>query len=834
MEKVVNKRIRTEEVGADNEVGVKNNWLMRICNWVIDASLVLMVFGVPLFFLNKTFQGIIFEKQMYFYVLVLVALVFWALRGVVAGEMRIKRNPLDLPIVATIVIAFLTAILSVDKWHSFWGSFGDPSRGFIGLLALVVVFYLILERVQTNKIKLFAGALLGANFLVAVWALVSVLNLGFVPQILAKNIPVNLIGSFTGMVIFISIMIPVLMGLFLKIGESVENKIARTAGQAFVAISTILNLFLLLTFYSFISLSIWIALLAGVAFFLIYILANVVKVKKYSNSWFLMAVFVVLMVLFMGGKSMNISKIQLPAEVSLDYKISWQIAKESIKDNFFFGSGQATYGYDFSAHKPQEFNLNSLFNLRFYQGTGILFESLATVGAVGTFFMLVLILSFIGASIYFISLEKERDKIYSLTFLSAAMVFLINLFSSRMEGSVFLIGALICALSLAILMKEGPIKENFINFSLKASPKFALTLALIFMVVSASVIFLFVFVGKVITADIYAGMAGKNKVDDGSMNKMVQAINLYSFESRYYTALSQINMVLANDEALNGAENKDVNKIQNYLNNSILAATKAKEKSAQDVSTSEALAQIYDNSGYYVANSFQLALESYQKALDLEPHNPSLLVKMGQIKLNQVAGEKDVEAKKKLVSEARDLFQKAVDEKVNFAQAYYQLALAKDALGEVDGAIESMTNALTIERDNASFIFNLARLYQERGKGDDSKTAESLYAYILSGNDKDVNTHFSLGMLYEKTNRRDEAVKEYRRVIELLPASTSRDASSMQGGPNESEQAIKQVQKMISNIQAGIENTPESLSAEPDTAPVAEPATDSAVAPVTE
>ena len=427
------------------------------------------------------------------------------------------------------------------------------------------------------------------------------------------------------------------------------------------------------------------------------------------------------------------------------------------------------------------------------------------MGVVGTFFILSLILSFISASVYFISLEKERDKIYSLAFLSAAVVFLVNLFSSRMEGSLLLIGSLICALSLAILMKESPIKENFVTFSLKASPKFALTLALIFMVMSASVIFLFVFVGKVIVADMYVGSIGKSSLSDSSMNKIVSAINLYGNESRYYTTLSQVNMVLANQEALKSDEKRDINKIQGYLNNSILLGMKAKKLSGQDVSIVENLAQTYDNSGYYVANSFQLALDNYQRALELEPNNPSLLVKIGQVKINQIANEKDEEAKKKLIEEARDLFQQAVDKKENFSEGYYQLALTKDALGDVDGAIESMGNALVNERTNLNYIFNLARLYQERNVEDDSKTAEALYEYILTVNDKEINTHFSLGMLYEKMNKKDEAIKKYRDVLALLPDG--------------SDQAEKQIQRMISNIQNGIENTQENLTDVPEIAP---------------
>jgi hypothetical protein len=65
---------------------------------VITVSLVALFFGLPLFFTGLTFQGIAFEKQIYFYVWLLIGVVAWVSKGVTTGEMRIRRTPLDIPI----------------------------------------------------------------------------------------------------------------------------------------------------------------------------------------------------------------------------------------------------------------------------------------------------------------------------------------------------------------------------------------------------------------------------------------------------------------------------------------------------------------------------------------------------------------------------------------------------------------------------------------------------------------------------------------------------------------------------------------------------------------
>ena len=111
--------------------------------------------------------------------------------------------------------------------------------------------------------------------------------------------------------------------------------------------------------------------------------------------------------------------------------------------------------------------------------------------------------------------------------------------------------------------------------------------------------------------------------------------------------------------------------------------------------------------------------------------------------------------------------------------------------------MESAQKAFNFERSSINYAFNLGRLFQARGKGEDNKNAETLFRQILGVNDKEINTHFTLGLLYEKTDKKKEAIDEYKKVVELLPATQS-DVKT-------------RIEKMISNIQAGIENTPENL-----------------------
>ncbi len=51
----------------EKDAAEKKSTTVRIFEILISVSFGALFFGLPLFFLGKTFQGIIFEKQIYFY-----------------------------------------------------------------------------------------------------------------------------------------------------------------------------------------------------------------------------------------------------------------------------------------------------------------------------------------------------------------------------------------------------------------------------------------------------------------------------------------------------------------------------------------------------------------------------------------------------------------------------------------------------------------------------------------------------------------------------------------------------------------------------------------------
>ncbi len=798
-------------VEQKSEKSKDSKLILRILDKIIGASLFMLVFGLPLFFTGVASQGIFFEKQIYFYFWLLIALISWAAKGVINEEMNIRRTPLDIPLVIFWFVYLISAFFSVDRWHSFWGAFGDPSRGFMSITAMIITYYLVVSNFSEKRFKLILTAFISSGAILSFWSLLIFFKVPFtnfsfgslIPNGVAQFIPLSLIGSVGGLGVFFSAMIILVSMVILRVADNDDLKtVKRKIFLGGLLLLLVVDLFLVLNLGGYV---IWSGFFIGVVLFLVYILSKIVRPHR-NWIWLPMVLFVLVMILYMIRSVSFVSDgVNLPMEVSADsfannHEVSMDIAKDSLKNNFLIGSGPATYSYDFSLYRPKSFNDSMFYNLRFSQGSGIFFEAISTIGGLGTVALVILVLSYLSVSFYLISREKEKNKLYSLGIFSAAVVVIIAVATTKMEGSVLFLAVLLGIFSFAIILLESETRPRYLALSLKASPKFALALAFIFMLISAGVAFLFVFLGKVYVADIYAGIAMKeaSQNQEKAISEMGKTVGLNNRESSYYTKASVYYMMLANKEALKPETERDVESIRQFINYSVSAANRGREMNKNSVETVEALAQIYENSGAYLADSLKLSAETYEKALALEPHNPNFFLKLGQIKIAEGAGKKDEAERKQFFNEAKDFFQKSVNKKNNFAPGHYQLALIQDALGETDFAIESATKAVQLDQKNQDYLLSLANMYRLRAKGDDLKIAQEIFKIVLKLDDKNINAHFYLGLVYEKDKNKNGAKDEYKKVTSLLSGDSSIETK-------------KQLDKMISNIDKGIENTPESL-----------------------
>jgi tetratricopeptide (TPR) repeat protein len=804
----------------------KESLAARFFDGVAVISLVALFFGFPLFFTGMTLQGVGFEKQMYFYFWLLIGLIAWVAKGVILGEMKIRRTPLDLPIFIFLGAYVASLFFSVDRWHSFWGSFGDPSRGLLSVFALILAYYFIFSHFTPRRLGWMLGGLLVSSFVALSWVFLVSLGVHFLPASWEALVPLTPMGTIGSSTLFFGMTLPLFIVAISRLQTSGANPFVKVAGTVLSLIGLAFALFVFLAAYDYVS---WWAVLIGFGFFLVYVLAKIVQPSE-KWVWLPMLVLVLLLAFFMIGRN-GLARVNFPVEATPNLKLSWQIAKESLKENFLVGSGPASYGYAFSRYYPTEYNLQPLFTFRFYQGSGVIFESLPTIGVLGTFVLVVLILSFLSIGLYLLSQGRENNKLYSLGLWSATLMAVIGGMIVPVNASLLIFAVLLAALALATLMWESRSEESYLQLSLKSSPKFALALAFIFIVVSAGVAFTFAFMGKAFWADVAAAKAMRQPLGQESINTMARSIQYMDKESRYYTSLGQMYMAVANQEIAKPEQERKLDIVKNSVETANRLLTTAKGKAPNDVATQEIAAQAYENAAVLAGNDAKILEQTqkeYGRASELEPNNPVFYLKLGQIKRALANGQKASDQQAAL-EDAKKLFETALEKKADFSAAYLNLGLVKEALKDNDGAISDLEKAAQLDRRDIESRYNLARLYRVRGGDSDLKLAEALLKDVLTVNDKAVNFHLNLGLVYEKMGKKDDAIASYQKVVDLLE------------GDNLAE-ARKQVQALIDNVRAGkpnnLDNPPaeETVPAAPSQAelssqPATVPAAPSEVAP---
>ena len=137
-------------------------------DYIIVGSIFLIFFLCPLFFTGMTAQGIGFEKMILFYFLVLLGTVAWVTKGVVQGELDIKRTPLDIPLIIFLIIYGISAGFSISVKDSLVGPYGNSAKGLIALIIFALFYYLVVNNLNAKRIRLLLMALVSSASLIVI------------------------------------------------------------------------------------------------------------------------------------------------------------------------------------------------------------------------------------------------------------------------------------------------------------------------------------------------------------------------------------------------------------------------------------------------------------------------------------------------------------------------------------------------------------------------------------------------------------------------------------------------------------------------------------------
>lgn len=746
--------------------------MQKIFDGLIFFFFCILFFGVSLFFTGLTLQGVIFDRYLFFLVSSLLITSVWLAKGLYEGKLLVRRTPLDIPFLIFWGVYGISMLFSEDVWHSFTGGFLDPSRGFIVVTASFLLYTVLLSTQTQKALSVLSGVFVLGLGVVTLWSTGVVTGIfqkvsGRIPDFLT-SIPMD---DFLALNILISVAFPVTLGGLLYLVSAKVSLWVKILGAMVGMGALLMQIYLLSALYLAVTIG---ALFFGLGIFVSYIFGDIIFVSKKWKGFPVVIFLAVFPVLYLLGPSILAKKgMELDQSVFSGMKISWETTINVLGERFFSGTGPATYGYAFSHFFPTDLNATDSFAKRLVYPQNYFFEMMATGGILTGLAFLGLWILTLSIAFFLLTQRRKTNSVLSLGLWVSVLVLSIAGFFLNISGSVIFPGVLVSLLAVAILIAESGAQAEYRTISLRAMPQYALASTGSLFLLCVGMLTLFVLLGKMYIADVYASRAFAVQAQDAKrgIENIDKAIRFNGKEGQYSVFRGQmyftlVNKALGSSDSNEGEKSKEeTRQIQEWIGETIRSLKNGRDQLPGSAFAQESLAQTVESLG-----SMEDAFNAYKEAEKIEPKNPAYPVRMAQIRIAQA---EKLENKEVLYAEAERYIGDALALKGDYSEAWYQKALIFEGRKDLDQALDFSQEGLKSGRDIRSAL-QVARLYQVRGKEGDDKNAEDILKSILDFSAKEINAQLMLAGLYEKMNRKEESIALYESARDLLPEASQK------------------------------------------------------------
>lgn len=715
----------------------------KISLWLDSAFVFLLkglVFVLPLFFLpGGNFE---FGKEiLLLFSIPLLAAIFLAAQ-LARGRITIFKTPLNLPVLIFLFSLFLSLFFSFDRFSSLFGSYNRGNDSFLVILNFGLFYFLLVNFIFSRSLLKISSLIKGLGFSACLVLAVFFSTLVFKVFNFGFKIPLfnTVSASPEDFSLFLSALIILFSGLiFSKIKRWQKGIIAVFNLFAFFALA-------LINFKAA-----WGCLAAGAAVLLILRLPDFKK-EKLKIAWLIFLLTASLAaIFFFSGK-----EIIGPHEARLGQVDTLAIAKDSLKDNLLFGSGPATFSYDFIFHRPARLNYSPFWDWRFDRGSSYFLETAATAGLAGflSFFLLIIVAFYLAFRLAK-KAEKKENKDFICSLLGAFTVLAI----AQLIYNPGLVILFIFWLFLAWLMVEyraaadgTPGKKLFqpLKFQLKFL-KGAGWYLLLLLFLSGSFIFLAMSL-KYWRADfIYY----KNGQKEETLEK---AIELNPHRLNYHLSLAKFYLSEAKAEFNRLPADRNIEQFKANIGKSRLAAKEALVLFPRSVQAMETLAMIYRDIAPFSTGSEQWAIEYFKEAAVLDPSNPVLFTELGKAYL--AAGD---------FNKAEISLSEALNLKKDYYEAEFNLAKVYSRVDKNEEALKILDKLAASSAVNPEIYYEQGRIYYNLGKNEE---AIEKFLSAISLNYNYSNGLYGLGLAYERKGDKTKAKYYLERVLEINPGNS--------------------------------------------------------------
>ena len=735
----------------------------------------LLFFLVPVFFLPWTTSVLEHNKQLLFVVLTGVGLLAWLGQMVMSKQFSFKSGWLNLVPGLYFVAVLIASITSLAGYQTWVGQASAEYTSFLSLTLFVVLFYMLLNTagdtlMQRNVlVALFLSAALSG-----LMTLLGMFNLLHLPFAFAQSNGFNTVGTMNGFVSFMSVVMFVGLAMWL-VSQQGRDRVIPLGGfgafmRALIVIVTVVNLI------GLIALDFWVFWLINIVGVLLLGTFVFIQSQEFPNP---RRFALPLVVLFLPTPL----QLDLPVVVSPSYGTSLDITKQALgssTSNLLFGTGPGTYLYDYLAYKPATVNASQFWSLRFDRAKSELVTSVATMGVVGSVLWLVLMVWVAIKAVGRLVFERDHEewKMTYVMFVGWSILFLTHILYSSNFTMAFLLWGFTGLLASQVCLKAW--KSDF-----STSPRLGLGTSFAFAIVAVAVVGSLFITGSRYAAEVaFARAVEIDGSEEGTIDEVIAELNravaFNGLSDVYQRNLSSAYLIKAREliTATAGEEERtpeETQAIVDMVTASVNAAVRATSIEPNYVSNWVVRGSIYRDLMSFAQGAEDLAAQSFQNTIQLEPNNPVHPTNLGRVYLT-------------VADRARSL--KSAEDEELAAQAVEQ----ETAL--LTGAETAFLAAVELKSDYLHAHYYLAAVYERQGK---LEQAAARLVALRNNNPADIGLAFQLTQMLIRLERYDIATQELERIVELSPQYSNAlwYLASMYEIAGDQEKAIEAIQKVV-------------------------------------
>jgi len=634
------------------------------------------------------------------------------------------------------------------------------------MLILFFIFFLFSIFSNTDKrLWYFVGSIFIAGFIISIFQILNIIiSLGLISVPFISNFFVgNLVGSWNnfGLIFGLIVLLSVFTIEFIKSSKifSILQYFLFVIGLIFLIVINIPFVWFLVGLFSIIifvySIS---AQYSGL---------NIVKGSKGIKKFpFPSLVTLLLSILFLvGSNSIGLfisNYVDLSnTEVRPSIATTSNIALSSIKYNPILGTGPNTFSMDWALWQPKEIAQTIFWNIDFSSGFSTLSTFTITTGILGLLVFLLFLIVFVMRGIQSLRIAT-KDSVSNYFILTTLMISLYSWITFIIYTPSILILMLAFASSgvlIGILVNRKVIKLGEFLFLNDPRKSFFTILGLMFVII-ATLSITYSSLEK-ISSTIYfsKGLNTNNSIEGLTTSESMinRAVSLNE-NDLYYRTLSQVYVaqigILVNDSKLSGDTLKS--NLQQLINLALNSASSAINKNPKNYLNYLNIGNVYSSlAELSVDGSYDSASISYQKAQELAPNNPSILLSRAQLEFVNKNNE-----------QARAFIAQALDIKLNYTDALFLLSQIDTSEGKTGDAIKQIERASSLNPNDSTIFFRLGFL---RFNNSEYQSAASAFEQAVLINPSYWNARYFLGLSYQKLDRKDDALTQFNIVNKFVP-----------------------------------------------------------------